>query len=106
MTTRRRQAVLQPLDGAEAEQLVSVEDVLEQVLRLEEDGELVAALATVSAEQRRVLELRFFADLDLHEIALITSVPLGTVKSRLHRALTSLRQRLGPAQVASRETKP
>lgn len=104
MTTRRRQAALQPLDSAEAEQLVSVEDVLEQVLRLEEDIELQCALEIVSAEQRRVLELRFFADLDLHEIALITNTPLGTVKSRLHRALSRLRQHLGSVEEACKET--
>ena len=104
MITRRRKAALQPLDSDEAEQLLSVDDVLEHVLRLEEDVELQLALEIVSAEQRRVLELRFFADLDLNEIALITNTPLGTVKSRLHRALASLRRQLRSTEEACKGT--
>lgn len=104
MVARRRQPVQQQLDTAEVEQLLSVDDVLEHVLRLEEDIELRCALEIISAEQRRVLELRFFADLDLNEIALITNVPLGTVKSRLHRALHSLRQHLELTEKACKET--
>jgi len=70
---------------------VRADDVLEHSLHLEEDAELQLALTSLSAGQRRVLELRFYADLDLSEIALITNTPLGTVKSRLHRALNNLR---------------
>ncbi len=104
MTTRRHQPALASLDSADAQQLLSDDDVLGHVIRLEEDGELQLVLATVVAEQRQVLELRFFADLDLNEIALITDVPLGTVKSRLHRALNSLRQRLKSTEEAWKET--
>jgi RNA polymerase sigma-70 factor (ECF subfamily) len=58
------------------------------------DDTLGAALRTLSPEQQQVLALRYFADLDLAEIARLTGVPVGTVKSRLHRALQSLRTRL------------
>jgi RNA polymerase sigma-70 factor (ECF subfamily) len=68
-----------------------LEDTLEQILRQETSTDLHAALAGLSSEQRRVLELRYFADLELSEIALVTSLPLGTVKSRQHRALQTLR---------------
>jgi RNA polymerase sigma-70 factor, ECF subfamily len=37
MTMRRRQGPLQAIDTAEVEQILSVDDVLEYVLRLEED---------------------------------------------------------------------
>lgn len=104
MTTRRHQGSIQSLDTAEAERLLYVDDVLEDVLRLEEDIELQCALETVSSEQRQVLELRFFADLDLNEIALVTGTPLGTVKSRQHRALNSLRQHLSSTKEAYKET--
>jgi RNA polymerase sigma-70 factor (ECF subfamily) len=53
--------------------------------------ELAAALSTLSAEHREVLLLRFVDDLSLAEIAAATEVPLGTVKSRLHHALDTLR---------------
>ncbi len=36
--------------------------------------------------------MRFVDDLELSEIALALKVPLGTVKSRLHHAIRSLRE--------------
>lgn len=53
--------------------------------------ELSAALANLSEDHREVLLLRFVDDLSLAEIADATAVPLGTVKSRLHHALETLR---------------
>jgi RNA polymerase sigma-70 factor (ECF subfamily) len=72
----------------------SVDDVAQTYLRREVDAELHAAFAALTPEQRQIVQLRFFADLELHEIAEVLSVPLGTVKSRLHRALATLRQHL------------
>src|SRR5262249_22053007 len=54
-------------------------------------GDLAAALANLSEEHREVLLLRFVDGLPLAEIAEAVEVPLGTVKSRLHHALESLR---------------
>lgn len=104
MALRRRRVSTLTLDVADAEQTTYADDVLEQILHLEEDVELQFALEMLSDEQRCVLELRFFADLDLSEIALITNTPLGTVKSRLHRALNNLRAYLRPAAEACKET--
>ncbi len=66
----------------------------DRLLRLVADQALHAVLMTLPAEQQHILELRFFADLELTEIALVLGIPLGTVKSRLHRALSVLRKRL------------
>ena len=52
---------------------------------------LTAALAVLSEEHREVLLLRFVDGLSLAEIAEALSIPLGTVKSRLHNALACLR---------------
>lgn len=39
-----------------------------------------------------ILVLRYLEDMDLKDIADLTHLPLGTVKSRLHRALEQLRR--------------
>jgi RNA polymerase sigma-70 factor (ECF subfamily) len=59
---------------------------------LVQSAELAAALTNLSPEHREVLLLRYVDDLSLAEIAVATAIPLGTVKSRLHHALESLRQ--------------
>ena len=54
--------------------------------------ELAAVLAGLSEERREVLLLCFVDGLALGEIAEALEVPLGTVKSRLHYALDTLRE--------------
>jgi RNA polymerase sigma-70 factor (ECF subfamily) len=50
-----------------------------------------AALAVLSTEQRRVLELSFYEEKAHGEIARILQIPLGTVKSRSRLAMNRLR---------------
>jgi RNA polymerase sigma-70 factor (ECF subfamily) len=50
------------------------------------------AVAALPRQQRDVVALRFFGELSLEEIAQATRTPVGTVKSRLHRGLASLRE--------------
>jgi RNA polymerase sigma-70 factor (ECF subfamily) len=45
--------------------------------------------------QRVIVTLRYQEDLDPSEIARIIEMPVNTVKSHLHRALQSLRRKLG-----------
>jgi len=53
--------------------------------------ELRRALGQLSAQGREVVALRYGRDLSLAEIAALLDCPEGTVKSRLHGALTRLR---------------
>jgi RNA polymerase sigma-70 factor, ECF subfamily len=55
------------------------------------------AMATLGAEQQTLLELMYFEGLSLSEIASREHAPLGTVKSRLARALAQLRLHLADA---------
>jgi RNA polymerase sigma-70 factor, ECF subfamily len=48
-------------------------------------------LAQLPSEERRLLELRFYAELSQSEIASRTGMPLGTIKSRMVRGLERLR---------------
>ena len=54
-------------------------------------SELAGVLATLPEGQREVLLMRFVDDLALAEIAVALEIPVGTVKSRLHNALATLR---------------
>jgi len=54
-------------------------------------AQLHQLLTILPDDQRQVIELRFFADLSVPEIATILDCRQGTVKSRLHRGLASLR---------------
>jgi len=54
--------------------------------------DLQVVLGALPAEQREVLLLRFVDGLSLAEIGTALDIPLGTVKSRLHNALLTLRQ--------------
>jgi RNA polymerase sigma factor (sigma-70 family) len=49
------------------------------------------ALGRLSVEQRLLVVLRYYFDLSLEESARIAGIPVGTAKSRMHRALASLR---------------
>lgn len=59
------------------------------------DPELAGAVRSLPVSQRSVVVLRFHLDWSLEQISVALGVPVGTVKSRLHRALLSLRQTLG-----------
>jgi RNA polymerase sigma-70 factor, ECF subfamily len=67
-------------------------DPLEYVVDVEQTARLRQAVDRLPASQRQVVALRFFQDMPLERIAVETNVPLGTVKSRLHRALARLRE--------------
>ncbi|MFF5225946.1 RNA polymerase sigma factor [Dactylosporangium sp. NPDC000521] len=55
---------------------------------------LTGALAALPPREREVLMLFYLEDMPLEACAQICAVPVGTVKSRLHRARTLLRHEL------------
>ena len=55
---------------------------------------LTQALSILPEGQRQVIEKAFYGDLSHSEIADVTGLPLGTIKSRIRLALDRLRQNL------------
>ncbi|MBO0698954.1 MAG: sigma-70 family RNA polymerase sigma factor [Zavarzinella sp.] len=62
--------------------------------RSEEDAQLLSALTKLSPEHKAVLVLKDLEGQRYEEIAAILDVPIGTVRSRLHRARLELRDLL------------
>jgi RNA polymerase sigma-70 factor (ECF subfamily) len=82
-----------PVD--EAGELHADEESPEQFLaRLQEGSKVHAALAQLSPERQRMVQLAFIEGLTHQEIAARTGIPLGTVKSHVRRALLELRDAL------------
>ena len=65
---------------------------------------LAAALAALRPEEREVILLHAWAGLSDDEIAAALALPLGTVKSRLHRTRERPRNRLAPSGKPEGET--
>jgi RNA polymerase sigma-70 factor (ECF subfamily) len=56
---------------------------------------LEAGEQALPPRQREIFRLRFYAEMDLEEIAEALEVHVGTVKTQLHRAVHRLREELG-----------
>jgi RNA polymerase sigma-70 factor (ECF subfamily) len=60
--------------------------------------DLDRALATLPRRQREVVVLRYYLDLDTHDVAAALGIHEGTVKSTLFRARTALAAALGVSE--------
>jgi len=54
-------------------------------------GDVPALLAELSPDRLEVVQLRFVYDFSLQDVATALDIPVGTVKSRLHKAIAQLR---------------
>lgn len=66
--------------------------------RTEDERRLNAAIAKLSAEHREVLLMKDIDGLKYEDIAEVLGVPIGTIRSRLHRARLELRDLLVPSE--------
>lgn len=79
-----------PSDRAQSERTGALDGLLVR----ERAQCLLKAVAELPAPFREVLALRFEDEMKLEEIAEALALPIGTVKTRLHRAMKALRQSL------------
>jgi RNA polymerase sigma-70 factor (ECF subfamily) len=64
------------------------------LLGREEVATVWSEVQKLSPQQRAIFILRFVEEMSLEEIAEVTSLKLGTVKTHLFRAVRAIRQRL------------
>ena len=88
---RKRRREVQDTDGSYAAQLVSAPD---QNVKLDLQ-DVQAALAMLRSEQREALVLVALEGLSYDQVAEITGVAIGTVKSRISRARQHLAELMG-----------
>ncbi len=94
---RKRQVRTEGVEATDVEGLAARADQPEDLLALMQRSSRVhAALASLPMDRRQLVSLAFLRDLSHQEIADVTGLPLGTVKSHLRRALVQLRAQLEP----------
>lgn len=72
----------------------------------EQTARIAQALLALHPLYREVLVLRFHEEMSLEEIALVSSAPLSTVKSRLYRGMAALKPVLETYRAAHCEVRP
>jgi len=86
----RRQHLQSRFESEFLEQMQNESDVAQNI---DNKTELLrSAVAKLSFNQRAMLMLRYNEGFEIAQIADILSIPEGTVKSRIHRAINQLRQ--------------
>jgi RNA polymerase sigma-70 factor, ECF subfamily len=78
-------------DGAEANVAA---DPSNEIHSVQQRRKVEIALSTLNDGERELIRLAYFSDLSQSEIAERTSIPLGTVKSRMRSGLIRLRDAL------------
>jgi RNA polymerase sigma-70 factor, ECF subfamily len=99
-TLRKRRVTSQPLD-VEHPGLVS-DPADHSMARLADVDAVAQAVRSLNTEQRAAVVLRYYWELPYAEIAQVLGVPLGTVKSRLERAIKTLRRKLSDDETGAR----
>jgi RNA polymerase sigma-70 factor (ECF subfamily) len=98
---RRREAVVdEESDGdTELSHLDRIEDRKAgpelRIMQRQAVASLAAREEQLPQRQREIFRLRFYAEMELEEIATALDVHVGTVKTQLHRAVHRLREELG-----------
>ena len=81
------------VDVAEVAAVVPAHDCSaeEHLIAQQQVAEIWQTVNSLSSRQRTIFLLRFMEEMEIPEIAEVTGLPLGTVKSHLYRALAIIR---------------
>ncbi|MBL4845203.1 MAG: sigma-70 family RNA polymerase sigma factor [Planctomycetes bacterium] len=106
----RRRAGSLDAEGSEGERVPEPAadesyDPQAEASRGDERSVLMEAIAGLEEEQARVVILRDVEQLSYQEVADVLEIPLGSVKSRLHRARNALKTRLLQRDAVRQETR-
>ena len=93
---QRRARLMDELESASADNPVAETGQAGAWLGEEEIAGIRSAVQELPREQRQAIEMAFFGGLSHSEIAETLSEPLGTVKARIRRGMSKLRDSLQP----------
>lgn len=92
---RNRIAAMESLGNEKIHMLESEEETPEETFVSKEEKEMVyGAVSVLDEKYKSVILLYYMEDMNLSEIAGILNLPIGTVKSRLHKARMILKKEL------------
>jgi len=98
ITRIRKRKPIASLENSSAESCLQLPSDLPApdagLLERERAEQLMQALGELSDEHRQILVMREMDEMDYAEIAAVLELPVGTVRSRLHRARWQLRELL------------
>jgi RNA polymerase sigma-70 factor (ECF subfamily) len=94
MRRASRLVSLEPAEEGSASARSAAPDPEQQAITADTGRHVHRALATLAPELREVVQLRYLSGLSYAEIAETLGWPIGTVGTRIHRALRELAQQL------------
>jgi RNA polymerase sigma-70 factor (ECF subfamily) len=92
LRTRQRRDAKLDFELSSIAELVSTPGT--RMARNQEHRQLIEALQHLPVEQQTLLELHYWEDMDISELAQIFDAPTATIRTRLHRARKALRDRM------------
>lgn len=97
VTRMRRRKPMVSIENQQADAKLQIPDDDQpmpesSMVKAEEAEQLMAALGRMSGEHRHILVLREMEGMDYSAISEVLDLPIGTVRSRLHRARLQLKE--------------
>jgi len=80
--------------------LISNVNTEKEISNNETKDELVSLINTLSPKLREAIILRYVHQLKIDEIAKIVGIPVGTVKTRIHKGISSLKRKTNSSNYA------